>query len=182
MKNISLTSDWPEAIDILNENLIGIKVDEKLLLTIFTNTALIEEIKGITNIYDLKQYIKLIAEMEDVRIDKISNAPPASSVILKHATKELWAFISSGFNIVQEARYLERIAVCERCPFFDQANSQGFYKIFNKIYTGHKICTKCGCYIYKKAKIASSTCPLPDLEDSSISKWGDKLNIGKPTD
>lgn len=63
-------------------------------------------------------------------------------------------FSSSGYKLVSDEIFEERLDICKECPDFNSAISQ---------------CRQCGCLLSIKAKWASEKCPLD--------KWESKLNI-----
>lgn len=88
---------------------------------------------------------------------KIQMAKNLATAVAKH--------IASGADTVSNEEYEQRLAACNRCPNLVESER----------------CGLCGCYVERKAKWATSTCP------DSPQRWkkhivgsnGKKLNLKK---
>lgn len=60
-----------------------------------------------------------------------------------------WDLFNKDMNRAPSAIVLERLAICQECPFYRKRIDQ---------------CKKCGCIMKQKAKLADASCP--------VHKWG----------
>lgn len=66
-----------------------------------------------------------------------------------NVSKAATGFVTSGFQIADQAEQERRIAICHTCELYDPVKDR---------------CLKCGCKISLKTRIASSHCPkVPPL-------------------
>ena len=74
--------------------------------------------------------------------------------VWNHFIQSLRAWKVSGFKMVSDSMYKERLKICQQCP----KNQYQWYQ-----------CRHCRCIIYTKAKLATETCPFnlwPKIEEN----------------
>jgi hypothetical protein len=54
---------------------------------------------------------------------------------------------ATGFDLVDDTRYKDRLAICGQCEYSLASN-------------GHTHCKLCGCNMALKAKFSASNCPI----------------------
>ena len=77
---------------------------------------------------------------------------PSMMTQAKNLASATAAHVKDGLNVVSDDQYLERLKICEGCEYMRT----------------DRRCAKCGCFLDKKAKWRSSSCP--------IGKWSSDTN------
>jgi hypothetical protein len=107
-------------------------------------------------------------------IDQTSTAvATTSSELVWGGINAFWSWMADGFNVVSPERFEQRLLVCGNCPFYQEAGNGLLYDIARKLTGASPVCGKCGCTIFKKAKIASLSCPVEDPQRPGYTLWGD---------
>lgn len=70
---------------------------------------------------------------------------PSKAAMARNAFKAAGQAIASGFKKVSEEEQARRLAICEGCEFFRQSD---------------KRCSKCGCAMKWKSRLAGWHCPI----------------------
>jgi hypothetical protein len=71
-------------------------------------------------------------------INEIIDAAPKREV-------KPWDFLNPNTNYASKKEAKQRLDICKGCPFFIKATAQ---------------CTKCGCFMHLKTKLADASCPV----------------------
>ena len=66
-----------------------------------------------------------------------------------------WDLLNKNIGRVAEEQQVERMAICNKCPFLIKAT---------------KTCVKCGCFMTEKTKLPNAECPLHKWEQVDINK------------
>ena len=69
---------------------------------------------------------------------------PGLVTLTKNFLKAATKIVASGFDVVSEETYKDRLNTCANCPLLDK---------------GDKRCTDCGCWVEKKAAFTIERCP-----------------------
>lgn len=87
-----------------------------------------------------------------------------------------WA--SSGFGLVSEAQYKQRLDACSCCPHYVAPPNTPLYRLAKAVGStgGDKICDLCGCVVAKKARLPTETCPDSSATQPGYNRWGERLN------
>ena len=56
-----------------------------------------------------------------------------------------WDFLNPSTEYVNDEEFNKRIGMCKSCPFFINITKQ---------------CSRCGCFMNLKAKMAHASCPI----------------------
>lgn len=147
---------------VLNRIFTCEKLQQKLITEIRTETDLLQLFE------DIKQ---------ELRSETIQSGAPmdSPSELVKNGISEFWKWMGNYFNVVSSDREKERIEICRSCPYLEMEGKGSLYKIGESLLGHSPICIKCGCMVNKKAKIASSTCPMEHPQQHGYSLWGDPL-------
>jgi hypothetical protein len=86
-------------------------------------------------------------------------APPARELAVRSAI-EFWRWARAGFGVVDAVTFAQRMETCAGCEHYVNAPPRLIYALAKQATGGTKICGLCGCFMAKKARQASSECPL----------------------
>ena len=98
--------------------------------------------------------------------------------LARTATRALARWAKSGFVRADPQAYERRLAACLRCDQLAEPPRSVLAKIAAPgagDRADGKVCGACGCFVTRKAGLASESCPLPDLADPARSRWGEPL-------
>lgn len=112
--------------------------------------------------------------MAPLLADPPAVAREASTVVLAgRAAKALATWARTGFTVVDDATYQQRIRACASCPHELQATRHP--KLHRWIADGErpKVCGLCGCAVAKKARLSAEQCPAEDVERPGVTRWGE---------
>jgi hypothetical protein len=80
----------------------------------------------------------------------------------------------SGETAAQIA--VRRLAACDACPKYVPAPPSLLSALAGMVLPDTRICSHCGCFMAKKARIASSRCPELDPDNPALSRWREPHN------
>jgi hypothetical protein len=103
----------------------------------------------------------------DARSPQLSNAE-----LVRKAALALMRWGAVGFSTVDKVTLDRRRAACMSCPNLADPPDKLLYKLTAPD-GSQKICSLCGCNVWKKTKLPTESCPASDLEHAGISRWGD---------
>lgn len=83
-------------------------------------------------------------EFERTGHDNVPEYPSFGSMVVNAAATAV-DFAASGFALADDAEVERRLAICHSCEFYDHSQAR---------------CTKCGCHMNGKARIAAAHCPI----------------------
>ena len=152
------------------EELLGDKypIDPEMLAVIFSDPEKRERF------YELADSGSSIA---DLLAEEKANAQEEHNSIelVGDGLKAFWQWAGNGFGVVEPEVYHHRISTCEACPFLGEKGTSVAHRVANAMVKDKRVCTSCGCFIRKKAKLQVGTCPEEDYDNPGHSRWGDPL-------
>lgn len=108
--------------------------------------------------------------------DELRSVVPKSGNIelISRATKAFVGWGKTGFRLAEKNLVDARLKACGQCEFLTDPPKTVIYQGI-QVVTGkdEKICSACGCFIKRKAKVPSEKCPKQDPNQPSFSRWGD---------
>lgn len=104
-------------------------------------------------------------------IDEVTGRSSAATV--KHALNAFWRWLRQGFDMADPPTTGRRLAACRRCPHCGPPPDTLLYALAKGITRETRICTLCGCFVFKKAGIATESCPAPDPVTPEVTRWGE---------
>ena len=181
------------------ENISGQTLKDKLLAfsdLLGIKNPLPEKIL-IAAIQDPNYAGKLLANRENpIQLYDLFNNPPvfsasgsstttpglSSAELISKAGKALFKWGFSGFMTVTSEILKKREDACLACPNLVEATKMiqrlsASSKISSEIgkRTGNKSCSKCGCVVKNKMRLATETCPEELPETPGTNRWGEKI-------
>lgn len=109
------------------------------------------------------------------RADKVGQT---SLELARTATRALARWARSGFVRTDPQVYQRRLAACLRCDQLAEPPRSVLAAIAAPGAGDRaegKVCGACGCFVTRKAGLASESCPLPDPADPARTRWGEPL-------
>lgn len=98
--------------------------------------------------------------------------------LARTATKALAKWATSGFRRADPQVYERRLAACLGCDQLAEPPRSVLAKIAAPG-AGDRadgmVCGACGCFVTRKAGLATESCPLPDPADPARTRWGDPV-------
>jgi len=79
--------------------------------------------------------------------------------LISGVSRALLRWGKAGFSKVDEETYQERLATCRQCSHFVDPPRKLLYKVMMIKKPSEKICKLCGCFISRKAKLSTESCP-----------------------
>ncbi|WP_421798950.1 hypothetical protein [Haliscomenobacter sp.] len=169
--------EWLQASAVLSP-LLGQEahVSPLILQMIFSEPDLQKRLQTeISTISELQVFLTEVKQSVQCKYQATTQIDPTSSELVLGGLKAFWGWMADGFNIVSPERFKKRLLVCYNCPFFQDAGEGLLYDLARKVMGTSPVCGKCGCTIFKKAKIASLSCPLEDPQRPGYTLWGDSF-------
>lgn len=143
----------------------------ELILRLFSDPHLIaklEQCGGSTKC--IRNFIQsLAAEPSSFEVPSRSSA-----ATVKHALDAFWRWLRQGFDVVDPPTLDRRLAACRLCPYCGPAPDTLLYALAKGITRETRICTLCGCFVFKKAGIATESCPAPNPDSPEMTRWGER--------
>ncbi len=104
-----------------------------------------------------------------------SARPVLSTVaLIKKSSKALLRWGASGFKTADTEVVEKRKAACLNCDQLVESPNSVPYQITRTFAgTDRRICAACGCVVSKKVLMATENCPLADIADPSLTRWGE---------
>ena len=130
--------------------LIGLPsdVDPATLARLFSDPKLVE---------DLYQP-RTSRELRDV-LEAQSHAPAPTAEAIALAVTAFWRWARVGFGVVDPDTLSRRLEACGRCEHYVDAPRGVLHALARRAVNESKICACCGCFVRKKARLASEACP-----------------------
>lgn len=122
---------------------------------------------------ELNAFLEEIKQSLRGKDQALSPIEPSSEELIWGGLSAFWTWMLDGFNIVSPERFESRLKVCRNCPFFQETGRGLLYTLDSIIGGSSPVCGKCGCTIFKKAKMASLSCPIEDPQKPGYTLWGD---------
>lgn len=97
---------------------------------------------------------------DDHRDKDLALSSPSSTVVASNALAAFWRWVRAGFGVVDATTYARRIESCARCELYVEAPEYVLYAIAKTAARESRICSACGCFMAKKARLASESCPV----------------------
>jgi hypothetical protein len=169
--------EWLQASKVLSP-LLGQEdhVSPVILQRIFSEPDLQKRLQteiGTTS--ELKAFLEEVKQNINCKDQATRPFKTTSSELVLKGLKAFWGWMADGFNVVSPEKFEKRLLVCYNCPFFQDVGEGLLYDLARKVMGASPVCAKCGCTIFKKAKIASLSCPLEDPQRPGHTLWGDPL-------
>jgi hypothetical protein len=86
------------------------------------------------------------------------STPPAHELVAG-SVAAFWEWARAGFGVVDAATFRARMDACARCELYIDAPQRFIYAMARGVARDVKICSRCGCFMEKKARMVSSECP-----------------------
>jgi hypothetical protein len=103
-----------------------------------------------------------------------SDCQPGTSKLLSRATVSFVTWAKSGFKLADQNLLAKRLQACWVCEFLTDPPKTMIYQGVEVVTGKHeKICSACGCFVNKKAALATERCPKQDPDQTNKSRWGD---------
>ena len=105
--------------------------------------------------------------------------PPSRSnrELLWQAARSFGRWTRTGFARVDEENYRRRFQACQRCDQLVDPPDRAIYKLAPAGGGDRRICAACGCIAANTARLASESCPLPDLRQPHLTRWGEPMPL-----
>lgn len=177
MKETISFTEWQDAATMLSRELGNEYIVSPLVISeIFNNIELKDKLEQ--EVKDEQELISILNEVAE-NLQKKNNtnfeASQTSNTILKNGLKEFWSWMEKGFKIVSPEKYKSRLNICKNCPYYQIKSNKIIYKLINLNSEFSPICSKCGCTIEKKAKMAHLSCPIENPQNIGFTLWGDPM-------
>jgi hypothetical protein len=102
-------------------------------------------------------------------------AAPSSRAVVAESVAAFWRWARAGFGVVDAERRAARLQACVGCELYVLAPRRPLYGAAAAVTGETRICSLCGCFVAKKARLASEGCPAPDPAHPGLSLWGEPL-------
>ena len=112
-----------------------------------------------------------------------AETPVGSTGLVLGVVSSMVRWASSGFKFTADSAFERRWDACLKCEYLIAAPEKAIYHLGRKIIATNddRICAKCGCFAYAKAKVPTEACPVASEHDSSLSRWGESNPISEIT-
>ncbi|PWB92832.1 hypothetical protein C5689_16180 [Methylosinus sporium] len=101
---------------------------------------------------------------------------PGDGELLAHAAAAFARWAKTGFAMVARPVYQHRLATCHACNHLGDAPAERLvYRLLSNAGKEHKICTQCGCFVVRKAKLPTENCPVASSTNPQESRWGEPM-------
>ena len=70
-----------------------------------------------------------------------------------------WRWARVGFDVVDPDSLTRRLEACGRCEHYVDAPPGGLHVLAGRALNESKVCARCGCFVRKKARLATEACP-----------------------
>lgn len=84
---------------------------------------------------------------------------PLTAETICGAVAAFWKWAGAGFRTVDATMRARRLEACIQCDDYVDAPPGSLYSAAAAMARETKICRQCGCFIGKKLRLASETCP-----------------------
>lgn len=91
--------------------------------------------------------------------------------LLQKVSGAIWNWAKTGFSTVDEATFEKRYQTCLQCPNLTNAPKKFIYKAIALNHTPDKICSLCGCVVFRKAHMTSESCPDRHPTQPGWNRW-----------
>lgn len=87
------------------------------------------------------------------------DAPAPTADTVAAAVASFWSWARVGFGVVDPETLASRLGTCERCEHHVDAPPGVLHTIARRALNESKVCACCGCFVRKKARLATEACP-----------------------
>jgi len=104
--------------------------------------------------------------------------PPAE--LAATAVAAFWRWAHAGFGVVDADTYQRRLQACAGCEYFRDAPPGPLHAVGRMVTGDSKVCGLCGCFMSKKARYATESCPAPHSAEPGLTRWGEPAEARRP--
>lgn len=101
--------------------------------------------------------------------------PPSNAETATRAGRALWRSLRSGFATLDGAAYQARLRACRGCEFLVPAPDTLLHALARPVQET-RVCALCGCFVFKKARYATESCPAAAPDDPGFTRWGEPVD------
>jgi hypothetical protein len=87
------------------------------------------------------------------------HAPAPSAETIAAALTAFWRWARVGFGVVEPATLARRLETCQSCEHYVEAPRDVLHALARRAASESKVCACCGCFVRKKARLATEACP-----------------------
>lgn len=99
----------------------------------------------------------------------------SSGELVAKAVGAMAAWARSGFALAGPETVKKRLDTCNACPHLTTPGDQVAYRLLPGGKARRSVCSRCGCAVSSKAKIAREICPDADPDNPGFTRWGDPV-------
>jgi hypothetical protein len=121
--------------------------------------------------------------LTDPRNEAFDTGAPPARVADRSSLSLLWSagkgaarWGASGFRMLSDAEFGERVAACRRCPNLVEPPGNLVYRLHLSPQSDRRVCAACGCVAVRKARLPTERCPVQDPARPGYNRWGQPLN------
>jgi hypothetical protein len=111
----------------------------------------------------------------------VTPRPPGTRATATTAGRAVWRSLRSGFATVDEGAYERRLQACRGCEFLVPAPHTLLHALAKPVQET-RVCARCGCFVFKKARYATEGCPVPAQDNRALSRWGEPMDAAAARD
>lgn len=102
-------------------------------------------------------------------------AGPPPAELAATAAAAFWRWARAGFGVVDADTYERRLQACGGCVHYQDAPSGLMQAAGRAAFREQKVCGLCGCFMGKKARLATEGCPAPHPTAHGLTRWGEPV-------